>query len=41
MVSLPYDEGYRIKVDNKLVNYELVDNGFIGFKISKGNDGNN
>lgn len=37
MLSIPYDEGFNIKVDNELVEYELVDNGYIGFKITKGN----
>lgn len=36
MLTIPYDQGFNIKVDNKPVNYEMVDHGFIGFKISEG-----
>lgn len=36
MFTIPYDTGFEIKVDNKPVTYEKVDNGFIGFKISEG-----
>ena len=36
MFTIPYDKGYEIKVDNKKVNYELVDKAFIGFKIKSG-----
>ncbi len=35
--TIPYDEGFKIFVDNKEVNYELVNKSFIGFKIKKGN----
>lgn len=36
MLTLPYDEGFTINVDDQKVDYELVDQAFIGFKISKG-----
>lgn len=36
LATVPYDEGFTIKVDNKKVPYEKVDNAFIGFKISEG-----
>ncbi len=36
MLTIPYDKGFKIKVDDKVVDYELVDNAFIGFKIEKG-----
>lgn len=36
MLTIPYDKGFKVKVDNKETNYELVDNGFIGFKITEG-----
>lgn len=36
MLSIPYDNGFNIKVDGQLVEYEKVDDAFIGFKISKG-----
>ena len=35
-LSIPYDEGFKIKVDNKLVEYEKVNGGFIGFPITEG-----
>lgn len=35
-LSIPYDEGFKIKVDGKDTPYELVNKAFIGFKISKG-----
>lgn len=37
MLTIPYDNGFNIKVDNEPVSYELVDNGYIGFKIKEGN----
>ncbi len=37
MMSIPYDKGFNIKIDNSDVKYEKVDNAFIGFKINKGN----
>ena len=36
-ITIPYDKGFKIYVDNKLVNYEKVNYAFIGFKINKGN----
>ncbi len=36
MLTIPYDKGFDIKVDNESVAYELVDNGYIGFKIKEG-----
>ena len=36
MLTIPYDKGFNIKVDDKIVDYELIDNAFIGFKISAG-----
>lgn len=37
MLTIPYDNGFEIKVDNKEVKYEKVDNAFIGFPIKEGN----
>lgn len=36
MFTIPYDEGFKIKDNNKEVNYEKTNDGFIGFKIKKG-----
>ena len=36
MISIPYDKGFNILVDNKKIEYELVDNSFIGFPITEG-----
>lgn len=35
-ISLPYDKGFDIFVDNKKIAYEKVNYSFIGFPISKG-----
>jgi len=35
-LTIPYDKGFEIKVDGKKVNYEKVNNTFIGFPIEKG-----
>ncbi len=35
-LSIPYDKGFKIYVDNKKVDYKLVNEAFIGFKINKG-----
>ena len=35
-LSVPYDKGFTIKVDGKKVDYEKINNAFIGFKISSG-----
>ena len=37
ILTVPYDKGFNIKLDNKEIEYELVDNAYIGFKIDKGN----
>jgi uncharacterized membrane protein YfhO len=34
--SIPYDEGWKIKVNNKVVDYYKVNIGFIGLPLSKG-----
>ena len=36
-LSIPYDKGFKIKVDGKEICYEKVNKAFIGFKIDKGN----
>lgn len=36
-LSIPYDEGFTIKVDGQEVEYEKVNKSFIGFAIKKGN----
>lgn len=35
-ISIPYDLGFNIKVDDKLIDYEIVNTSFIGFKLDKG-----
>ena len=35
-LNIPYDNGYKIYVDRKLVKYEKTDLAFIGFKLNKG-----
>lgn len=35
-LSIPYDKGFEIYVDDKKTNYEVVNKSFIGFDISKG-----
>lgn len=35
-ISIPYDKGFKIYVDDKLVEYEKTNKSFIGFPISKG-----
>ncbi len=35
-LTIPYDKGYKIYVDNKETPYEKVNTSFIGFKINKG-----
>jgi len=37
VLNIPYDKGFNIFVDNKKVDYEMVNEGVIGFKISEGN----
>jgi uncharacterized membrane protein YfhO len=36
VIQIPYDKGFTIKLDNKKVKYQNVNNGLIGFKITKG-----
>jgi uncharacterized membrane protein YfhO len=36
MLTIPYDNGFNIKVDNKDIKYEKVDYSFIGFPIKEG-----
>lgn len=36
MFTIPYDNGFTIKVDDKPITYEKVDNAYIGFKIKEG-----
>ena len=36
-LSIPYDKGFKIKVDGKEIHYEKVNKAFIGFKIGEGN----
>ena len=36
VTTLPYDKGFTIKVDNKVISYEKVDKAFVGFPITKG-----
>ncbi len=35
-LNIPYDNGFKIYVDGKLVKYEKTDLAFIGFKLNKG-----
>lgn len=35
-LTIPYDLGFKIKVDGKEIDYEKVNTAFIGFKIEKG-----
>ncbi len=35
-LSIPYDRGFKIKVDGNLIKYEKVNTSFIGFPISEG-----
>lgn len=35
-ISIPYDKGFIIKVDDKKINYEKVNIDLIGFKLDKG-----
>lgn len=36
VLSIPYDEGFHIKVDGKKVSYEKVNTAFLGFPLEKG-----
>ncbi len=35
--SIPYDKGFKVYVDNKLVDSEIVNTAFLGFKVPSGN----
>ena len=35
-ISIPYDKGFNIKLDNDKINYEKTNKNFIGFPIKKG-----
>lgn len=37
ITSIPYDEGFKIKVDKKEVKAEIVNKAHLGFKLNKGN----
>lgn len=37
VTSIPYDEGFKVYVDNKAVEKQIVNKSFLGFKLSKGN----
>ena len=36
ILKIPYDKGFKIKVNNENQKYELINDTFIGFKINKG-----
>lgn len=36
ILSIPYDDGFVVKLDRKIVKYELANDSFIGFPIKKG-----
>ena len=36
VTTLPYDRGFKIKVDGKKVDYEKVNTAYVGFKLEKG-----
>ena len=38
ILQIPYDKGFAIKVNNKIVDYYNVNDGLIGFNINKGNN---
>lgn len=35
-ITIPYDKGFKIFLDDKQIEYQKVNNSFIGFKIDKG-----
>lgn len=37
VTSIPYDEGFKVYVDNKVVDKQIVNKSFLGFKLPKGN----
>ncbi len=36
MFSIPYDKGYTVTLDNQVIDYERVDDNYIGFPITAG-----
>lgn len=36
LFTIPYDEGFTVKVDGKEINYEMAQTGFIGFPLTSG-----
>ena len=36
VLKVPYDKGFKIKVNGDIIDYELVDEAFIGFYLNKG-----
>ena len=36
VIQIPYDKGFKITVDNQKQDYEMVNNGVIGFPLKKG-----
>ena len=37
VTSIPYDDGFKVFVDDKLVEKEIVNKSFLGFKLKEGN----
>ena len=37
MISIPYDKGFKVYLNNKIIPYEIVNKSFIGFPLNKGN----
>lgn len=36
ILKIPYDNGFKIKVNGDIINYSLIDDAFIGFYLDKG-----
>lgn len=36
--TIPYDKGWKVSLNGKIINYENIDNGFIGIELEKGNN---
>lgn len=36
VTSIPYDKGFKVKVDNQIIETEIVNKAFLGFKLQKG-----
>lgn len=36
IINIPYEKGFNFYIDNKKIDYELVNEAFMGFKIDKG-----